>query len=141
MGSWIDVLVGAGLGLGFVALARRVGGPERVWLALGLVVAALVHPLLGLTVHAPAALPVELGGVVLFAILAVLGAAGSAAWLVLGWALHAFFDLLLPWVADTAYVPAWYASACLGFDLAVAAAVAARALAGRPDPATAHAAG
>jgi hypothetical protein len=134
---WIDVALGAVLGGAFAVLARRAGRAERLWLAAGLAVAALIYPLAGLPAHGPGGLAVEWVGVAIFGALAVLGAWLSPWILALGWALHAPWDLLLPWLADTSYVPHWYGAACLGFDLAVAAAVAARAVRGTPRAADA----
>jgi hypothetical protein len=131
MGFGIDALVGGGLAGGYVFLARR-SGAERLWIGVGLFVAGALYPLMGLTAHPPGAMPVELFGVALFGAIALLGAVGSVWLLALGWALHAVWDLLLPWVADTGYVPPWYAAACLGFDLVVAVAMAARASRRRP---------
>jgi len=126
----IDALLGAVLGAGFFALASRAGRGRDAWLGAGLLVAALVYPALGLPIHALDSMPVELFGVALFGALALGGALLSPWLLALGWALHAFWDLLLPWIADTGYVPPWYAAACLGFDLVVAGAVLARRRAG-----------
>ncbi|MBW2316681.1 MAG: hypothetical protein JRH10_21160 [Deltaproteobacteria bacterium] len=137
----IDLVLGAVLAVGFVVLARRAGRAELAWIASGLFAAGVLYPLMGWSTHGVGGMPVEWGGVALFGILAGLGVAVSAWFLMLGWGLHAFWDLLLPWVADTAYVPPWYAAACLGFDLVVAAAMAVRAWRGAPDlagPAGAH---
>jgi hypothetical protein len=134
MGFAIDAIVGGLLAGAYVVLARR-SGAERLWIGVGLLVAGALYPLMGLTAHPLGDMPVELFGVALFGAIAVLGALLSAWLLALGWALHAFWDLLLPWVADTGYVPPWYAAACLGFDLVVAGAMVARA--GRSRPAAA----
>ena len=128
----IDAVLGALLAWGFVVLARRAGRAELAWIAAGLFVAGVAYPLMGLPAHAAGAMPVEWFGVALFSVFALLGATVSPWFLALGWGLHAFWDLLLPWIADTGYVPPWYAAACLGFDLVVAAAMVARALRGVP---------
>jgi len=128
----LDAAFGAVLAVGFVVLARRAGRAELAWLAAGLLVAAVIYPLLGLDAHGPGELRVEWFGVALFGLLAGLGLALTPWLLALGWMLHAAWDLLLPWLADTGYVPPWYAAACLGFDLVVAAALAVRAVRGAP---------
>jgi hypothetical protein len=135
----LDAALGAVLGAGFVALARRTGRSELAWLAAGLIAAALLYPLMGLLAHGLGEMRVELFGVVLFGALAGLGLALSPWLLAAGWLLHAVWDLLLPWVADTGYVPPWYGAACLGFDLAVAAALVAHALRGAPGAVRARA--
>ncbi|HKJ25370.1 MAG TPA: hypothetical protein VKB65_11145, partial [Myxococcota bacterium] len=126
----LDAALGAVLGAGFVALARRAGRAELAWIAAGLLVAAAIYPLLGLAAHGARELRVELFGVALFGGLAGLGLVLTPWLLAAGWLLHAAWDLLLPWVADTGYVPPWYGAACLGFDLVVVAALAVRALRG-----------
>jgi len=122
---WIvDGVLGALLGAGFLWLAHRAGRGEDALVALGLVVAAVLYPVMGISVHALTEMPIELTGMGAFTALALLGASRSPAWLVAGWGAHAVWDLALPAVADTAYVPVWYAAACLGFDVAVASGVA-----------------
>lgn len=139
MGGWlVTAVLGALLGLAFVALARRAGRRADALLGAGLVGAAVLYPLMGLPAHALGELPVELAGVAAFTAAALLGASLSLWFLALGWGAHALWDLALPSVTDTAYVPAWYAAACLGFDVAVAGLVAVRARRGRtraPEPA------
>lgn len=137
----IDVAIGAVLAGVFVALARRAGRHELAWIATGLFVAGAAYPLMGLPAHALGDMRVELFGVVLFAAFAGLGIVASPWFLAAGWGLHGLWDLALPWVADTGYVPPWYAAACLGFDVVVAAAMVVRSLRGGVDlapPAEAH---
>jgi hypothetical protein len=140
MTGWIvAAALGGLLGFGFVALAGRAGRRADALLGAGLVAAAVLYPLMGLPAHALREMPVELAGVAAFTAAALLGASLSPWFLALGWGAHALWDLALPSVTDTAYVPAWYAAACLGFDLAVAGLVAVRARRGRPraaEPAT-----
>jgi len=40
-------------------------------------------------------------------------------WLALAWALHIGWDTLLHDPISTAYVPVWYPSMCIGFDIVI----------------------
>ncbi|MEE2663967.1 MAG: hypothetical protein VX681_07605 [Myxococcota bacterium] len=109
--------VGAGL---WIAGVRWIGRGEPWWFALGLVVAAAIYLTHGLGVEPPPELGVAFAGVGLFVVIGVGGAARWSWLLGAGWALHAVWDVAAPRVADLSYMPAWYAPACLGFDLVVA---------------------
>ena len=101
---------------------------ERAWLAVFLVGMPLIY-VMGWFVardHAASSwLWVELLGLAIYAAFAVLGLKKSAWFLVIGIAGHG-----IAWDAwhykDSAYVPDWYAVACLLVDLALGAYVAVR---------------
>jgi hypothetical protein len=46
--------------------------------------------------------------------------------LILGWAAHAAWDVLLHQVLSVGFVPEWYPVVCLGFDVLLAAHIAVR---------------
>jgi hypothetical protein len=101
---------------------------ERAWLAAFLVGMPVVYLLGWLGARNRAATSwswVELLGLALFAALAVLGLKKSPWFLVIGIAGHG-----IAWDSwhykNSAYVPDWYAVACLLVDLALGAYVAAR---------------
>ena len=101
---------------------------ERAWLAIFLVGMPLVYMLGWLAARNLAAtswILVEFLGLALFAALAVLGFKNSPWFLVVGIAGHG-----IAWDSwhykNSAYVPDWYAVACLLVDLVLAAYVAAR---------------
>ncbi len=109
--------VGAGV---WIAGVRWLERGEPWWFALGLLLAAAIYVTEGLGTDPRPALGVAFGGVALFAIIGIGGAARWSWLLGAGWALHALWDLAAPRLADLAYMPEWYAPACLGFDLVVA---------------------
>lgn len=124
----IDLLnfaLGALVALAFVALCRMARKTQWWWIGVGLLLAALAYPGMGLGARGAAALPAEWLGTALFGFFALLGVVRSPWFLAAGWALHAAWDFVLPAVADAGYVPAWYAMACVGFDALVALYVAA----------------
>ncbi len=112
----------------FVVGARRLGIPgERRLLALGLVVAALVYVGFAVVWSGGAWIAAELGGVVVFGGLAVLGLKRSPMSLAVGWGLHPVWDAGLHLVGDgAAFAPQWYVVFCISFDLLVAGYIAAR---------------
>jgi len=64
---------------------------------------------------------VELLGVGVYGTAALLALRYSVLWLAVGWGLHPIWDLWVHWLGPgTHIVPAWYAIACLSFDLLVA---------------------
>ena len=121
-------VLGLVLGGIFIVVARRLGVPgERRLLAVGLVVAALIYVGFAVAWADAVWMMIELGGVVVFTGLAVLGLKRSALSLAVGWALHPAWDVGLHLVgAGAAFAPAWYTVACISFDLLVAAYVIAR---------------
>ena len=118
--------VGFVLGAVYVSYARsRRSDTKRVF-GMGLLIAALIY--LAFVFRASDPLfwaVVETAGVVLFGLLGSLGFKGSDWWLVAGWAVHPVWDLGLHYVGPGgAFVPAWFAIACVSFDLLVAAYIA-----------------
>lgn len=116
---------GFGLGLvlaGAVWAGARHLDAERWGFAVGLAAAAAVYLVFALVGGAGALwVAVEALGMGVYGGLAWAGWRGSARWLVLGWALHPAWDLGLHLLgAGGAFVPAWYAWACLSFDLVLA---------------------
>jgi hypothetical protein len=134
MAFGVDFLIGAGLGAGFIALARALGRLERIAFAGGLLLAALAYVGFGVGPRAGSELWVELAGSLLFAAFGILGLVSSMGFLALGWAVHAAWDLAVPSLADVSYMPAWYAAACIGFDVVVAAYLIGRARGRLPVP-------
>lgn len=123
MYTFIWLLLGAILALPYVACARRRPRAIAVIYGSGLIVAACIYPLFALAANASSAwLAMELVGVALYGAMALAGMRWSGWWLVLGWGLHPLWDLGLHLLGPGAHlVPAWYALACLSFDLIVAA--------------------
>ncbi len=124
---FVDLLIGAAVGAVFIALTRLLGRLEKLFFAGCLLVAALAYVGLGLGARSSTELIVELVGSVLFAAFGILGLVSSTWFLALGWAVHAGWDLIVPAYADVSYMPPWYAAACVGFDVVVAAYLVVRA--------------
>lgn len=118
---WV-ALLGAILAGLLVRALRRVQPHHalRLW-ALLLLVAAAIYVGFALVGNAPAHwFLVEAGGLMLFAILAMLGLRWSPWVLGLAWFAHIAWDALLH-SHDAAFVPQWYPPVCIGFDLVVGA--------------------
>jgi hypothetical protein len=128
MATTIQLLFGALSCLVFVLVARLAGLKREVRLyATALVAAALIY--VGFAVVGGAAiswLALESGGLLLFSLVALLGLRISAWALVMGWAAHAGWDVLLHKVLAVGFVPEWYPVVCLGFDLFLAGYIAVR---------------
>ena len=68
---------------------------------------------------------VELVGVIVFGVMALLGLRDSAWWLALGWALHPLWDVVLHLIGPGgSFASQPYAIACITFDWVVAAYIA-----------------
>lgn len=122
----IALLLGAGLAFALVGLARRYPpGRERRVYAVGLVVAALIYVGFGASGGAGAQwLALETLGVLLYGAAAWGGLRGRPWLLVLAWAAHVGWDVLLHLSgAGTEYTPRWYPWLCVSFDLVMAGAV------------------
>lgn len=123
----LQLIAGAVAGAAFVLLARRLAPRRELRLyAVGLVVAALVYVGFVARGASPGWLALELAGLLLFAPAALAGLKISHLILAAGWAAHALWDVLLHGSSEAAFVPVWYPSVCAGFDLLLAAYVAAR---------------
>lgn len=90
--------------------------------AIALIIAAAIYLIGAVIAGSRLDLLVEAVGLVLFAGMAVLGLLTTPLWLAAGWLLHAVWDTVRAGGAD-AFMPTWYAQACLGFDLILAAAI------------------
>jgi hypothetical protein len=118
----LEIMVGAILA-GVLVVALRRARFERVlrfW-ARALFVAAAIYVGFVLVGGAPTQwLLIEVGGLLLFTTLAVLGLKYSP-WVLAGaWFAHIAWDSLLH-SQSTAFVPQWYPPLCIGFDLVVGA--------------------
>ena len=127
--TWLSWFVlGLVLGAVFIVFARRFGMPgERRLLAVGLIVAALIYVGFAVAWAGGAWIAAELGGVVVFGGLAVLGLKRSPMSLAVGWALHPVWDAGLHLAgAGAAFAPTWYVAVCISFDLLVGGYIAVR---------------
>ena len=130
------LLLGALACAAFVFAVRRLAprGELRVY-AAGLLAAALIYVAFAIAGGAPRAwLAIEFAGLFAFALFALAGLRRrSPVPLAAAWAAHALWDLLLhsdallhaSAGAAAHFVPDWYRLVCAGFDLALAAYLAA----------------
>ena len=63
---------------------------------------------------------IELSGVILFGVIAFLGVKFSPWFLAIGWFAHPVWDLLIDNHTSSIFVPQWYPTICIGYDLAIA---------------------
>jgi hypothetical protein len=129
MATTIQLLIGALSCVALILGARRLGQKREMRIyAIGLVSAALIY--VGFAVFGGASiswLVLELGGLVLFSFVAIVGLRINAWTLVLGWVVHAVWDVSLHKVAELEFVPKWYPIFCVGFDVLLAGYIAMRA--------------
>jgi hypothetical protein len=114
------ILLGALIG-GLLVLINRRWMPEQqgqVW-ANSLIIAALIYVGFALFGGRMDALGLEILGVILFTIPALLGMRYSAYFTAVGWLLHPIWDVALHSVETTPFVYWWYPLICLGFDVLV----------------------
>lgn len=121
MHTLIEVVIGLFLATGFILLVKRSRSytKEKLPLAIGLVIAALIYVGFAFNNDSLRWILIELAGVPIYAVFAWLGLKKSGWFLAAGWALHPLWDAGLHDYA-TQFVPHWYIGGCIGFDLLVA---------------------
>jgi hypothetical protein len=128
VGLLINGVAYALIAIALAFVIERIGGPRyaRLLVGVGLIVASLFYVYFAARESQSALWNIgELAGVAVFGTMAVLGMRGSRWWLVVGWALHPLWDVVLHYfLPGRAFAPLGYVFACLSFDLLVAAYVA-----------------
>ncbi len=117
----LQLLLGAISCIVLIFLARTLSPKHELRLyAIALIIAALIY--VGFTARGATLswLVLELTGLMVFTLLALLGLKISTLILAFAWALHAAWDVLLHKLFDVAFVPDWYPLTCLSFDLLLA---------------------
>jgi hypothetical protein len=119
----IGLLIGVLGAVGLLVTIKAKSDKEKHILSIGLAVAALIYVGFALIGNADLAwIVTEVSGVGIFGLFAVLGLHHSRWWLVLGWLTHPIWDVWLHFIGSGAmFTPTWYSSACISFDLLVAA--------------------
>ncbi len=133
----LALVLGTILSLALVGLARRYPPvSERVFYAVGLVIAALVYVVFGVAGGASAQwLAVEILGVLLYGTAAWAGLRSRPWLLAAGWSAHVAWDVLFHLSgAGADYTPDWYPWFCVSFDLVMAGAVVASSRRAIADP-------
>lgn len=121
MNTLISIIIGFVLALPIIFFVRKtLPNKDHAFWRIGLVIAAVIYPIFVLIRGQMEMMPMEIGGVFLYGFLAWLSKKYSLIWLAVGWLLHMCWDVFLHSAESTPYVPAGYAMACLGFDIAIA---------------------
>ena len=123
------LLLGLLLGTAFLVFARTKQRGERRFLAVSLVVVALVYVGFATAGGASAVwLGLELLSAVFYGALAWAGLRSSLWWLAVGWMAHPAWDVVLHYFGNgSEFTPAWFAIGCVSFDFLVAAYLAVQA--------------
>lgn len=126
-GDLVALCGGAVGGAAFYSIAMRARRSGQVALSIALVAASLVYVAAAFTTPDAAHwMIIEIGGLLLFSILAGAGLQRSIWLLVAGWVAHPFWDLF-QLLRAPAFAPRWFAVACISWDWVVAFRVAHRA--------------
>jgi hypothetical protein len=127
MEKLFQLILGVVLALLFIAFARTRGPRREPFIySVGLIVAALFYVVFSFAGATTQWLMLELIGLLVFTLIAVLGLRVSLWFLALGWASHVLWDVLLHLIRKQPFVPDWYPVACISFDLIVAGYIAAK---------------
>lgn len=115
-------LLGLILAALFMFFARSQGvHRERMILAQGLLIAAIIYVGFAAVWGNRFWIAVEVGGLLIYGLFAFLALRYTIVWLAVGWAAHPFWDIFLHWMGQGHIIaPEWYVIACLSFDLLVA---------------------
>ena len=121
MQIFIELIIGIFLAIGYILIVRRSGSfaKEKRAFAIGLIVTALIYVVFGFFSNSITWQLIELIGVPIYTVFALLGLKKSSWFLAIGWAFHVFWDAGLHDLS-TPFVPHWYIAGCIGFDLLVA---------------------
>ena len=127
MEKLFHLILGVVLALLFIAFARTRGPRREPFIySIGLIVAALFYVVFSFAVATTQWLMLELIGLLIFTLIAVLGLRVSLWFLVLGWTSHVLWDVLLHLIREQPFVPNWYPVGCISFDLMVAGSIVAQ---------------
>ena len=101
--------------------------PSRIhnnFYALALIIAASIYVAFSFLSQNTTWIFTEIIGVIIFSIIAFLGVKFSLWFLAIGWLIHPAWDLLIDNHNLTAFVPQWYPTVCIGYDIAIALYIA-----------------
>lgn len=106
----------------FLFYARSQGPHKEMYiLRTGLIIAAVIYVGFAALWGNSGWVLIEITGIAVYGLFAVLALRHSAVWLAIGWAAHSLWDVLLHLFGQGhAIAPEWYVIACLSFDLLVA---------------------
>lgn len=120
MQTTASLFVGALLAFGMIGLVKRRRKEDTTYVyAAALIVAAAIYAAFSMNAGPGEWVLLELAGVVLFGVLAVLGFRKSMAILASGWTLHVGWDIVHQVTDSADFVPAWYPMLCVAFDVVI----------------------
>ncbi len=128
----VEIVLGAVLAAVIIYYYRGLSEiGARKFFANTLVLAALIYvgfALVGLSLGRSSIgwLLIEFLGVAIYLVFARFGLRRTAWFLALGWAFHIFWDIGLHFSDKVMFVPGFYPSVCIGFDLVFAVYIAYR---------------
>lgn len=97
---------------------------DNLFYAVALIIAALIYVGFSSLSQNTTWIFTEILGVIIFSIIAFVGIKFSPWFLAMGWLIHPAWDLLLDNHNLTAFVPQWYPTVCIGYDIAIALYIA-----------------
>ncbi|RMF59941.1 MAG: hypothetical protein D6748_05230 [Calditrichaeota bacterium] len=120
----LQSIAGVILAIPFIFIISR-SKKWRPLLALSLVITALIYVIFAVSFRGDEyRVLIEISGVFLYSIFALLGMKYTPLWISLGWATHVFWDIGLHLLGGGVhYAPDWYPPFCLGFDLLIAISI------------------
>jgi len=118
---FIKITVGILAAVSLILISRKIYPQKmtKVW-QRALVIAALIYVGFAIVGQDYEWMKIELLGLFFYGTFARLASKKSILFLSLGWSLHVIWDILLHPNGYPGYVPQWYPSVCLGFDLIIA---------------------
>ena len=125
----IEILLGTVLAIGTICIFRMMAGKrERTNYAIALIIAALIYVGFSLFADDSRWILIELVGVAIYLVFAILGLRYSAWFLALGWVAHIVWDMGLHTSPAILFVPKWYPLLCVAYDVVIAGYIAFRNL-------------
>ncbi|MDY6900095.1 MAG: DUF6010 family protein, partial [Cyanobacteriota bacterium] len=92
--------------------------------AVALIIAALIYVGFSLLSQNVTWILTETLGVIIFSLISFIGLKFSPWFLAVGWLIHPAWDLFIDNHNSTTFVPYWYPTLCIGYDIAVASYIA-----------------
>ena len=125
----IEILLGTVLAILTIWIFRMMAEKrERANYAIALIIAALIYVGFSLFADDPRWILVELVGVAIYLVFAILGLRYSAWFLAIGWAAHIVWDMGVHASPTISFVPEWYPLLCVAYDVVIAGYIAFRNL-------------
>jgi hypothetical protein len=121
MQTFIEIIIGVIFAIGFIFYAKRSKSyrSEKISYAIGLGIAAMIYVIFGFFSSSNDWILTEFVGLLIYLPFAFLGVRFSGWFLGFGWLSHIAWDLVLH-NQSLSFVPDFYPSVCLGFDVLIA---------------------